>query len=76
MIEIFSGNVIEVEMLKGLLNDAGIEAVLKDENIGSIAPWYAAPGGVGAVKLIISEADLENAKPIVEAYIKNQESGS
>lgn len=68
LIEIFSGSTIEAEIVKSILNDNEIEAFLKDEYMGTLAPWYAAPGGAGSVKVIISNLDYTQAKIIVEKY--------
>ncbi|MDP4283189.1 MAG: DUF2007-related protein [Bacteroidota bacterium] len=70
-IEIFAGNIFEAGMVKSLLENAGIKAYLKDENLGTVAPWWAAGGGAGAVKVVISNLDFERAKVIVEEYYNN-----
>ncbi|SMO75132.1 Putative signal transducing protein [Saccharicrinis carchari] len=67
-IEIFSGDLYEAEMVKNLLENENIEAFLKDEYIGTIAPWYSAPGGAGSVKVIVLSKYFEKARRIVEAY--------
>ena len=53
LVVVYSTNPIEAGFLKGLLEDSGVTVFLKDEFMGSIAPWYAAPGGVGAVKVVV-----------------------
>lgn len=68
LIEIFSGSAIQAEIVKSILNDNGIEAFLKDEYMGTLAPWYTAPGGAGSVKVVISSLDYTQAKMIVEKY--------
>jgi hypothetical protein len=70
-IEIFSGTIWEAEMVKSLLENADIEAFFKDAIMGTIAPWYSAPGGAGSVKVIVSNLDFDKAKLIVEDYEKN-----
>ena len=69
--EIFAGNIIEAGMVKSLLEDAGINAYLKDEIMGTMNPWFVSPGGVGAVKVIISNLDFEKGKSIVDEYQNN-----
>jgi len=66
--EIFSGSAIEAEMVKSILKDSEIESFLKDEYMGTIAPWQSAPGGVGSVKVLISSLDYTQAKKIVEKF--------
>ena len=39
--------------------------------MGTLKPWYAAPGGTGAIKVLVLKADFDQAKSIVEAYEKS-----
>ena len=64
MVEIFAGTPWHAAMLKSLLENAGIEAFLIDEAIGTMAPWWAAPGGAGSVKVMVSGQDIENAHQV------------
>jgi len=75
-VEVFSGTIWQAEMVKSLLENAEIETFLKDENTGTLAPWYTASGGVGSVKVIVSNLDYDNAKIIVEEYEKNIETNN
>lgn len=59
---------MEAEMVKSILLDSKIESFLKDEYIGTIAPWQSSPGGVGSVKVVISSLDYTQAKILVEKY--------
>ena len=74
IIEIFSGTSWEAGMVKSLLENAGITVFLKDHIIGTLTPWWAAPGGAGSVKVTISNSDYDKAKLIVEEYEKNLKS--
>jgi len=65
---IFAGSSMEAEIVKSMLVSSEIEAYLKDETVGTLAPWYTSPGGAGAVKVIVNINDLEEAKSIIEAY--------
>jgi len=58
-------------MVQSILESAEIKAYLKDEIMGTLNPWWVAPGGAGAVKVVISNLDYERAKLIVEEYQKN-----
>jgi hypothetical protein len=69
-IEIFAGTIWQAEMVKSLLEDAEIQAFLRDENTGTLAPWYTAGGGAGSVKVVVSSLDYDKAKLIVEEYEK------
>lgn len=70
-IEVFAGTIMQAQMLKSLLIDSEIEAFLKDEVIGSMAPWYTGPGGFASVKVVVSKNDYEKAKLIVAEFEKN-----
>lgn len=69
--EVFAGNIVEVGVVKTLLEDAGIHAYLKDEIIGMLTPWWTAPGGAGSIKVVVAKADAEAAKDVVDEYEKN-----
>jgi len=71
-VTIFGGSAWEAALLKSMLEDAGIEVFLRDEVLGTIAPWYAGPGGTSAVKVVISDADLDRARPVLEQFEKNR----
>jgi|PlaIllAssembly_1097288.scaffolds.fasta_scaffold1083808_1 hypothetical protein len=73
MIEIFAGTPWQAGMVKNLLENEGIQAFIADEIIGTLNPWWTAPGGAGAIKVRISSADYEQAKLIVEEYERNLE---
>jgi hypothetical protein len=70
--EIFAGSSIDAEIVSSLLKSFKIETFLKDENMGTIAPWQVSAGGVGAVKIIINSNDYDTAKLIVEEYEQNK----
>jgi hypothetical protein len=70
-VEVFAGTAMQAGMVKSLMENAEIEAFLKDEFIGTLNPWYATPGGSGAVKVFVSSLDLEKAKLVVEEYENN-----
>jgi hypothetical protein len=44
---------------------------LKDEFTGVLYPWHTSPGGVGAVKVLVSSVDYENARAVVDEYKSN-----
>lgn len=70
-VEVFCGTIVEAEMVRSLLENAEIEVFLKNESIGTLAPWHSAPGGFGAVKVIVSSANYTEAIAIVKEYEKN-----
>lgn len=74
-ITVFAGNALEANIIKGLLEDDGMTVFLKDEIIGTIAPFYAAAGGVGAVKIVVAKQDAEKARSVIKEFLnKNSDS--
>ncbi len=71
-VTVFAGKLWEALLLKSLLENAGIEAFLKDDAIGTLAPWYASPGGTAPVKVVIADSDLEQARQVVTDFEKNR----
>ena len=74
LVTVYAGSLLEVQLLKSLLEANEISAFLKDEILGTQAPPYAAPGGVGAIKVVIAKRDLDRAKPIVQEFLKEKQS--
>jgi hypothetical protein len=74
-VEVFSGTTLQAEMVKSLLENAEIETFLYDEIIGTLNPWWTAPGGAGAVRVFVSSLDADKARIIVSEYETNIHSG-
>jgi hypothetical protein len=70
-VEIFSGTAWQAGIVKSLLENAEIEAFLIDHILGTLNPWWTAPGGAGSVKVFVSNRDFEKAKIIVDDFEKN-----
>lgn len=70
-VEVFAGNIWDAQLVKSLLEDSEIETFLLDENTGTLAPWYTAPGGAGSVKVVVSSLDQDRATAVVDEYRKN-----
>ena len=71
-VTIFAGSAWESALLKSMLEDVGIDVFLRDEAVGTLAPWYTGSGGTSAVKVVIADTDLEKAGPVVELFEKNR----
>ena len=67
---VYSGTIIEADLLRCLLDGEGIDSRLQNEALGMIAP-YIFQGGAGVGVAVLRE-DLENARPIVEDYAINK----
>ncbi len=65
-ITVFSGHEPEAILAQQYLQNNGINAELVDQNIGRTAPYLAAPGGAGAVKVIVPEGEAEAARILLE----------
>ena len=70
-VEVYAGTAMQANMLLSLLANAEIEAFLQDEFIGMIAPWQAAPGGAGAVRIFVANSDYEKAVQVVREFEEN-----
>jgi len=70
-IEIFAGTNIQASTLKSMLDDARIYSFVKNEYVGTLAPWYTDPGGAGPVSVMVARRDADEAKLIVENFVKN-----
>ena len=66
--EVYFGTSMDAGYVMSVLEMNGINASLKDESMGVIAPWYVASGGVGAVKVVVLGSQLENAIQILRSY--------
>jgi hypothetical protein len=70
-VEVFMGIAWEAEMVKNMLENEGIESFIKDDIIGTIAPFYTTPG-LGSVKLVVSSDDYEKAMAVVTEFQQNR----
>jgi hypothetical protein len=70
-VEVFDGTAWQAGVVKSLLENAEIKAYLKDEIMGTLNPWWTAPGGAGSVKLFVSKSNFDIARQIVKEYEKN-----
>jgi len=68
---VFSGKSMEAQMIKIFLENANIEAFLKDEMTGTLAPWTTSAGGIGSVKILVAFKNFDEAKLIIDDYLNN-----
>lgn len=71
LVEVYDGKFVDAHILKSMIEDAEIEVFVFDDNIGVIAPWNAAGGGAGAVRLMVSSESEELARQIVAEFEVN-----
>ena len=72
-VEVFAGMQWEASLVKSLLENAEIQAFLKDEIRGTTMPWQVTPGGINAVKVVVSSRDLELAQQVVKDFEANRQ---
>ncbi|WP_321519876.1 DUF2007-related protein [uncultured Bacteroides sp.] len=66
LVEVFFGTPWEAELVKGLLESAGIDAALKNYNLVNFAPSQGTTYGAGGgISVIVSAEDYDVASEIV-----------
>ncbi len=71
-VEVFAGTYWEAVLVKSLLENAEVEAFLKNEAHGTLASWQVTPGGVAPVRVIVSSIDAEKATQVVRDFENNR----
>lgn len=64
LVKVFSGDRWQAELVKGMLEANGIEAMIKDESLALVTAPYSAVGG--AVLVMVMDDKCEQAKTIIE----------
>jgi len=72
VVRVYTGSEVLVGMLKGLLEEAGIFSMIKDDFQSSISAGFVS-GTPSALDLYIQESDREVAVPIIEDFLKYNE---
>lgn len=67
LVVIFAGSVFDATLVKNLLEGAQIEAVLLDEQMGRLIPFYLSAMSAGAVKVAVRPSDAEEARIVLSA---------
>lgn len=73
IIIIFEGNQIDSVIIKDLLIDNGINANLKNQLMGTIAPWQVSPGGFEPIKVEILSKDKDKALELIKEFKNGNE---
>ena len=68
LITIFAGSPVEAEMVNQLLNENGVVTLIKNQLMGTLAPWQVSAGGHDPVEVIIHENDAKKAKLLIEEF--------
>lgn len=67
-VEVFAGELWQATMIQNILEDNQIQVFLENELMGTIAPWRVEAGGLNPVKVIVSNADFEQATKLIEEF--------
>ncbi len=75
LVKVFSGDRWQAELIKGLLEANGIEAMIKDETLALVTSPYSSVGGAVLVMVMDDQRDkaLELIKENEEACPKERE---
>ncbi len=68
---VYSGNAVDAHLIRAYLQSGGIEAFVQDEMSGTLLPYAASVGGVGAVKVLVAIRDREEAQKMVQEFLNN-----
>jgi len=66
--QVYSGDLVQATLLKGLLEDNGIPAFLENELMSTIAPWRLGSDAHNPVKLVVSSLDYDAAIKLIEEF--------
>ena len=64
LVEVFTGDLWEAEVIMGLLESEGIISMVKDETLGVVTGYYLNTGK--GVKVLVNEEDEQRAKSVIE----------
>lgn len=67
-VPVYSGTFAQVAIVKSLLENAEIDAFLKDEIMGTLMPWWTDPGGASPVRVFVPKEDYEKAILVIKDY--------
>ncbi len=68
-VSVFTGSEVDVILLKGLLEEEGIGALVKNENESARVSGFGG-GSYTGVRLFILESAKTRATPIIEGFIE------
>ena len=71
-VEVFIGDSFNANMVKNILENENIPALIYNEIIGTILPVYSSP--LNAIKVMVPREKFEMAKTIVKNYNDNSNS--
>jgi hypothetical protein len=67
-VSVYTGGTADTALLRDLLAAAGIEAQLRDEVMGTMAPYIVSGGTMAAITVVVPEERLAEARGIVVEF--------
>lgn len=71
LVSVFTGDLWEAEIIKGLLDSENILSMIKDETLGVITGYYYNSGK--GVKVLVNKEDEARAKSVIEENRQSSE---
>jgi hypothetical protein len=62
---VFAGSPVEAGLVQAFLETNGITAFLANEHVGTVAPYLAAGGAAGAVKVLVVQEKAQKARELL-----------
>jgi hypothetical protein len=72
-VTVFSGSSMDAEMMKQYLESNGVMATIRNQYMGTIAPWYVSGGGANPVDVEVLEHDKEAALALLSGFENPQQ---
>lgn len=66
LVEVFRGSLWEAEIVKGLLNSAGVSSMIKDEGLSMVTSPYLDMGGGQVLVMVNKEEEVYARKVVAE----------
>lgn len=70
LVEVFRGDLWEAELVKGLLEANGVQAMVKDETMGTVTSPYLNMGG--GVAVLVNKEEQVYAEKVVRENTKKK----
>jgi len=71
LVMVYAGSPVDAEMIKEILEDYGIPVNIKNQLMGTIAPWQVSGGGVSPSEVEVFTKDKEQALLLIEEFHKS-----
>ncbi|MHC4547658.1 MAG: putative signal transducing protein [Planctomycetota bacterium] len=63
---VFSGQITEADLIKFVLEEAGIRCWLENQQMGTMLRGIVSPAGAGDVSVVVAPEDAERAKAEIQ----------